>query len=240
MSGARRLADLTDEAPPRRHAKDQWPREWDGVRADLTHRPRSSDASPCFRLAAPLVAEHGGRRTPRGEERSGEFREQTEEAQVQGGGQEVEAEARSGDGWALVLDGGEEGRQVCEVPGPGEGRRGDSVSPRPEGDSVCALRLQAQLAAVAAIGEGPREKVEGRKNTTCGSPLRRASERRHTARSIEAMTCPECSSSATRVTDTRHVSTGQRRRRECETCGYRFTTYERPRPRLAERQQAAA
>ena len=53
------------------------------------------------------------------------------------------------------------------------------------------------------------------------------------------MTCPACNSTETRVTDTRHVATGQRRRRECESCGWRFTTYEVHRPKPADRQKAA-
>ena len=43
------------------------------------------------------------------------------------------------------------------------------------------------------------------------------------------MKCPFCSSSSNhiRVIDTREVTDGIRRRRECEQCGQRFTTYER-------------
>lgn len=42
------------------------------------------------------------------------------------------------------------------------------------------------------------------------------------------MICPECSSTKTRVTDSRACSDGSiRRRRECDTCKCRFTTYER-------------
>ena len=41
------------------------------------------------------------------------------------------------------------------------------------------------------------------------------------------MKCPYCSSSASRVVDTREVGDGIRRRRECQSCGQRFTTYER-------------
>ena len=43
------------------------------------------------------------------------------------------------------------------------------------------------------------------------------------------MICPKCSHSDTRVLDSRETE-GQkaiRRRRECEKCGYRFTTFER-------------
>ena len=42
------------------------------------------------------------------------------------------------------------------------------------------------------------------------------------------MYCPSCQSSQTRVTDSRVTDSGDavRRRRECEPCGYRFTTYE--------------
>lgn len=42
------------------------------------------------------------------------------------------------------------------------------------------------------------------------------------------MICPECGSPKTRVTDSRACSDGAiRRRRECEVCNCRFTTYER-------------
>ncbi|PIE51691.1 transcriptional regulator NrdR [Candidatus Fermentibacteria bacterium] len=42
------------------------------------------------------------------------------------------------------------------------------------------------------------------------------------------MRCPRCSSSNDRVIDSRSVKEGRatRRRRECNECGYRFTTYE--------------
>lgn len=41
------------------------------------------------------------------------------------------------------------------------------------------------------------------------------------------MKCPFCDSSNARVIDTREVSDGIRRRRECQQCHQRFTTYER-------------
>jgi transcriptional repressor NrdR len=43
------------------------------------------------------------------------------------------------------------------------------------------------------------------------------------------MRCPRCSAEATRVIDSRDLESGTtiRRRRECEACAYRFTTYER-------------
>ena len=43
------------------------------------------------------------------------------------------------------------------------------------------------------------------------------------------MQCPECSNADSRVVDSRPAEAGSsiRRRRECETCGARFTTYER-------------
>ena len=42
------------------------------------------------------------------------------------------------------------------------------------------------------------------------------------------MICPECGSNKTRVTDSRACGDGSiRRRRECEKCKSRFTTYER-------------
>ncbi len=44
------------------------------------------------------------------------------------------------------------------------------------------------------------------------------------------MRCPRCEATGTRVIDSRDLEAGStiRRRRECETCAYRFTTYERP------------
>ncbi len=44
------------------------------------------------------------------------------------------------------------------------------------------------------------------------------------------MRCPRCNSTGTRVIDSRDLEAGStiRRRRECEACAYRFTTYERP------------
>jgi transcriptional repressor NrdR len=44
------------------------------------------------------------------------------------------------------------------------------------------------------------------------------------------MRCPFCSSSNSRVIDTRSAESGIRRRRECEDCSRRFTTYERVAP----------
>jgi transcriptional repressor NrdR len=42
--------------------------------------------------------------------------------------------------------------------------------------------------------------------------------------------CPRCNEGSTRVIDSRDLEAGStiRRRRECEACAYRFTTYERP------------
>jgi transcriptional repressor NrdR len=43
------------------------------------------------------------------------------------------------------------------------------------------------------------------------------------------MRCPYCTSDRSRVIDTSHDTRGGiRRRRECENCGERFSTYERP------------
>jgi transcriptional repressor NrdR len=44
------------------------------------------------------------------------------------------------------------------------------------------------------------------------------------------MRCPRCEQTGTRVIDSRDLEGGStiRRRRECETCSHRFTTYERP------------
>lgn len=44
------------------------------------------------------------------------------------------------------------------------------------------------------------------------------------------MKCPFCASTHTRVIDTRSAEGGIRRRRECEDCTRRFTTYERVAP----------
>lgn len=41
------------------------------------------------------------------------------------------------------------------------------------------------------------------------------------------MRCPFCGAGESRVIDTREVGDGIRRRRECQACGQRFTTYER-------------
>jgi transcriptional repressor NrdR len=41
------------------------------------------------------------------------------------------------------------------------------------------------------------------------------------------MKCPFCEASDARVIDTREVSDAVRRRRECQVCSQRFTTYER-------------
>lgn len=49
------------------------------------------------------------------------------------------------------------------------------------------------------------------------------------------MKCPQCQSSESKVVESRDVASGEsiRRRRECESCGMRFTTYERvERPNL--------
>jgi transcriptional repressor NrdR len=43
------------------------------------------------------------------------------------------------------------------------------------------------------------------------------------------MLCPYCNSQRSRVVDTSHDARGGiRRRRECENCGQRYSTYERP------------
>jgi transcriptional repressor NrdR len=44
------------------------------------------------------------------------------------------------------------------------------------------------------------------------------------------MQCPFCASLDSKVIDTRSAEGGIRRRRECEDCGRRFTTYERVAP----------
>lgn len=43
------------------------------------------------------------------------------------------------------------------------------------------------------------------------------------------MKCPACQHNGTRVLDSRPVDEGRsiRRRRECESCNYRFTTFEK-------------
>lgn len=38
--------------------------------------------------------------------------------------------------------------------------------------------------------------------------------------------CPECGASAVRVLESKKAEHGQRRRKHCEACNYRFTTYE--------------
>src|SRR3954465_4208108 len=44
------------------------------------------------------------------------------------------------------------------------------------------------------------------------------------------MQCPYCGSSQHRVVDSREAADAIRRRRQCESCGERFTTYERAEP----------
>lgn len=53
------------------------------------------------------------------------------------------------------------------------------------------------------------------------------------------MLCPSCGASETRVIDSRPVESGGaiRRRRECESCRHRFTTYERLEPQLVVRKR---
>ena len=45
-----------------------------------------------------------------------------------------------------------------------------------------------------------------------------------------AVKCPYCAKGDSRVIDTRRAGDGIRRRRECQSCGRRFTTYERVAP----------
>jgi len=47
---------------------------------------------------------------------------------------------------------------------------------------------------------------------------------------VERVRCPRCHQGGTRVIDSRDLESGStiRRRRECEACAHRFTTYERP------------
>lgn len=49
------------------------------------------------------------------------------------------------------------------------------------------------------------------------------------------MLCPSCGADDTRVIDSRPADIGAsiRRRRHCEPCGHRFTTYERSEPQLS-------
>ena len=53
------------------------------------------------------------------------------------------------------------------------------------------------------------------------------------------MLCPACGAPTTRVIDSRPAEGGQtiRRRRECESCAHRFTTYERLEPQLMVRKR---
>ena len=53
------------------------------------------------------------------------------------------------------------------------------------------------------------------------------------------MLCPVCGAPNTRVIDSRPAESGQaiRRRRECEDCSHRFTTYERLEPQLVVRKR---
>ena len=47
---------------------------------------------------------------------------------------------------------------------------------------------------------------------------------------VTTMNCPDCGNERTRVVDTGTSADGTsvRRRRECQRCTFRFTTYERP------------
>ncbi len=53
------------------------------------------------------------------------------------------------------------------------------------------------------------------------------------------MLCPVCGAPSTRVIDSRPAESGLaiRRRRECEVCAHRFTTYERLEPQLMVRKR---
>jgi transcriptional repressor NrdR len=53
------------------------------------------------------------------------------------------------------------------------------------------------------------------------------------------MLCPVCGAPSTRVIDSRPAESGQaiRRRRSCEDCAHRFTTYERLEPQLIVRKR---
>jgi transcriptional repressor NrdR len=50
------------------------------------------------------------------------------------------------------------------------------------------------------------------------------------AQRVTTMDCPDCGNDRTRVVDTETSADGAavRRRRECQRCAFRFTTYERP------------
>lgn len=52
------------------------------------------------------------------------------------------------------------------------------------------------------------------------------------AKEVSFLRCPKCSQNADRVVETREIADSSviRRRRECECCGARYTTYERPAP----------
>lgn len=54
------------------------------------------------------------------------------------------------------------------------------------------------------------------------------------------MLCPACGDGDTRVIDSRPAEDGQsiRRRRHCENCSFRFTTYERSEPQLMVRKRS--
>src|SRR5436305_1195504 len=52
--------------------------------------------------------------------------------------------------------------------------------------------------------------------------------RKRITRRERIMQCPYCGSDRLKVLDTTDIKNGIRRRRECQTCGERFTTYERP------------
>jgi transcriptional repressor NrdR len=61
------------------------------------------------------------------------------------------------------------------------------------------------------------------------APTRDAAGRRGAGASVACVRCPSCLTPDTRVVDSRTAEEGAaiRRRRLCQACGYRFTTYER-------------
>lgn len=48
---------------------------------------------------------------------------------------------------------------------------------------------------------------------------------------MSGVECPKCHAADSGVSDSRPIAGAVRRRRTCDSCGFRFTTYERASPR---------
>ncbi len=98
--------------------------------------------------------------------------------------------------------------------------------------------LGAALIGLDALGQRRGGAAEQRLRAAISSSLSRPATgsiscgmltRNTTTGVVDPMRCPRCEQTGTRVIDSRDLDAGStiRRRRECEACSYRFTTYER-------------